>query len=301
MSRGIDLQAYLGRIDEVRRRLEENATGPKIWNATARFLGRMQRRLTRPPRIAIIGEANTGKTSLANLLLGREMLITDIVNNTRAPILIRYAERTTLSAIEVGGIHRSLTHDNLRTLRQGTYVSLEIGLPLPVLQRFEIIDTPGVTVLGEDSNRMAYVCRQADMAIWCTLATQAWRATERELWSRVSERTRHSSLLAVTHADALTPADQARVGERLQREAKPLFADFGMLAPVETRLGTALPDGGSPAAELARAFQGKIDLALEQIEQRRLMGARRAVHRFNERLIGEPDAGMPAGAMRAVS
>jgi hypothetical protein len=300
MSRDNALQAYLTRIGEIQGQMEANATGPKIWSASAKFLGRMKHRLSRPPRIAIVGEANTGKTSVANLLLGQELLITDIVNNTRAPILIRYAERTTLAAIQIGGIRRPLSHDNLKSLRQGAFVSLEIGLPLGALKRFEIIDTPGVTMLGEDSNRLAFVCRQADMAIWCTLATQAWRATERELWNGVGERTRLSSLLAVTHADALTSVEQARVSERLQREAKSMFADIGMLTPITAQSSAGRPDGIAAANDLERAFQGKLDAVLEQIEQRRLMGAKRAVHRFIDRL-GTPIAGLPVGAMRFAS
>ena len=304
MSRGIALQAYMSRIEDVRRQLEENGTGPKIWNATANFLGRVQHRLNRPPRIALVGEANTGKTSLANLLLGQELLITDIVNNTRAPILIRYADGTTVAAIEADGSRRLLSHDTLDTLHHGTHVSLELGLPLAALKKFEIIDTPGVNVLGEDFDRLAFVCRQADMAIWCTLATQAWRASERELWNRVCARTRASSLLAVTHADALTVAEQMRVGERLQREAKPLFADIGMLAPVEKHPTLEARDGVAAADDLAdslaRDFQRKLDKALEQIEERRLMGARRAVQRFTERLDG-PMAGLSMQQMRAAS
>ena len=281
MTNGIALQTYLSRIEDVRKQIECNGAGPSIWDATANFLGRVQHRLTRPPRIAIVGEANTGKTSIANMLLGRELLITDIVNNTRAPILIRHADTTRLFAVDADGTRTSLSHDSVGVLRQDRFTSLELGLPLAALKAFEIIDTPGVTELAEDTDRMSFVCRQADMAIWCTLATQAWRASERELWSLVCERTRSSSLLAVTHADALTATEQTRVGERLQREAGALFSDFGMVTPVDV-----LAEGAAEANALADAFKRKLGLALAQVEHRRLAGARRAVQRFTERLDG---------------
>lgn len=304
MTSGIALQAFLSRLEDVRRQVQDNGEddrpGPKIWDTTASFLARIQQRLARPPRIAIVGEANTGKTSIANMLLGRELLITDIVDNTRAPILIRHADKTRLFAVDVDGTRTELSHDSIGVLRQDRFTSLELGLPLTALKSFEIIDTPGVTELADDTDRMAFVCRQADMAIWCTLATQAWRATEREFWNLVCERTRSSSLLAVTHADALSETERSRVGERLRREAGPLFSDIAMVSPVDV---TPSKETAGPA-DLVVAFQSKLETALALVEHRRLMGARRAVQRFTQRLedrSGVAAAEIDRATMRAAS
>ena len=287
MASRMALQSYVVRIQDIRREIEGNGAGPGIWSATARFLKSVQHRLVRPPRIAIIGESNTGKTSLANRLLGHELLITDIINNTRAPILIRHADVAGLSTIAADGTREPISHDTVGALGAGDFTSLELGLPLPALRRFEIIDTPGVSVLGDNRDRLAFVCRQADLAIWCTLATQAWRASERELWLGAGERLRSSSLLAVTHADALTEFERARVGERLRREAAPLFFDIAMVALAESPSTVAATANGDAAHDpLIAAFRGKIDAALVKVEERRLNGARRAVQRFELRLDG---------------
>ena len=49
-------------------------------------LARMEQVLARPPRVAIIGEVNAGKTSVAELLLGAGILPSSVVANTRVPI-----------------------------------------------------------------------------------------------------------------------------------------------------------------------------------------------------------------------
>ena len=63
-----------------------------------------------------------------------------------------------------------------------------------------------------------------DCAIWCTNGTNAWRETERHLWSQVPQKLRNNSLLAVTHAD-LPPVRDAldRVVARLNKEKGDLF------------------------------------------------------------------------------
>ena len=289
MPRSQALQAYVSRVDEIRRALDRQGGSQGLRQSTVRFLGRIQRRLTRPPRVAIVGEVNTGKTSLANLLIGRDVLNTDVVHNTRAPILIRYADTVSLSAVEPDGTRSDVVGDAANPMTIGHAASLELCLPLPILKRFEIIDTPGVSMFEDNSERMAYVCRQADMAIWCTLATQAWRSSERELWHQVCQRTRSRSLLAVTHADALTLAERARVEDRLQREAGAAFAGLGMVS------GLAAP--GEP--QLAAAFVSKVEAALDAVEQQRLTGARHAVLEFSRRLGGSFEA--PDDGLRAAS
>jgi hypothetical protein len=73
-----------------------------------------------------------------------------------------------------------------------------------------------------------------------------------------------------------------------------------MLAPVSTQAALDAQGGMSAADNLARDFQRKLDKALEQVEERRLMGACRAVQRFTERL-GRPVATLPLEHMRAAS
>ena len=99
----------------------------------------------------------------------------------------------------------------------------------------------------------------------------------------------------MTHADALSQAERERVEERLRREAGPLFSGLAMIAQAPSDATVA----GQDADALAAAFRSKLDGALEQVRQRRLAGARRAVSRFMQRL--ETGATVPLVPFRAAS
>jgi hypothetical protein len=136
------------------------------------------------------------------------------------------------------------------------------------------------------------------MAVWCTLATQAWRATEREMWIQICPRARTSSLLAVTHADALRDSDQERVADRVQREAAEHFAGFGLLSLVDDPVADSSGDTLA-SADRNGAFLTMLEGTLEQVQDRRLLSARRAVGQFLERLERHSDG--PALPLRAAS
>src|SRR5258708_17918093 len=42
-----------------------------------------------------------------------------------------------------------------------------------------------------------------DLAIWCTLSTQAWKESERVAWEQIPARLRSRGLLVATHSDLL--------------------------------------------------------------------------------------------------
>ena len=139
-------------------------------------LARMEAVLARPPRVIILGEVNSGKTSVADLLLGVGLLPSSVVANTRLPVLIRYAEETALHAV-AGDTRWLMTGENLGGPPAGREMTaLEIGLPSERLKEFEILDTPALS--GWDGANT-----DGDIRIWCTVATRAWTESERVYWS----------------------------------------------------------------------------------------------------------------------
>ena len=115
-------------------------------NDTARralqVLEELGQRLRKPLRIAIVGEGNSGKTSLANTLIGEEVLITDLLRNTRASILVRHAETPALFLVDVDGNREAVTDRSLEAVQNGRAYSLELGFPSERLRKVEIMDNP---------------------------------------------------------------------------------------------------------------------------------------------------------------
>ncbi len=79
-------------LRDAREQLEGLHRYDRALAVCAAGLARMEAVLARPPRVVILGEVNSGKTSVADLLLGVGLLPSSVVANTRLPVLIRYAE-----------------------------------------------------------------------------------------------------------------------------------------------------------------------------------------------------------------
>ena len=85
------LRSLVQNLDSAQNILRKAAASHAFLEAPARALGRVARVASRPLRLAILGESNSGKSSLANLLAGEATLPALPVANTMLPTLLRYA------------------------------------------------------------------------------------------------------------------------------------------------------------------------------------------------------------------
>jgi predicted GTPase len=175
---------------------------------------------TSPARVVIAGECNSGKTWLANSLLGSQVLPTSFVTRTELPTVVEYGARPRL-VIERSDRSRLTT--TWEGLEAGAYEGrrLCVRLPSPRLQSLRLIDTPGLGDGDEGmSRRVRSLCRNADLVLWCTSALQAWKASERDFWLSLPARVRDKGVLVLTFGDMLRrDQDGSRVLTRLQAEA----------------------------------------------------------------------------------
>ncbi len=209
-----------------------------------RAFGRMAKAANQPLRIGILGEANSGKSSLANLLAGVSALPTAPVANTRLPTLLKYAPKPSVTAIYESGERIAFpVHQNVaqvvasiqesaaksclptgKSVPPGSVKILEVGLPSDILRSVEILDLPvghrGVPGYGMDA------------AIWTTVAAQAWRESERAQWTKLPQAVRSHGLLAVTFSDLVAGGENnpKRLQARLETSAKPHFRGICFVA-----------------------------------------------------------------------
>ena len=236
---------------------------------------RVQQVMARAPRICVLGEINAGKSSVINLLAGIPVVPTSITPNTRLPIRLYYAIKPVLS-IELADQTRIAVAASSDTVSgRKDAVMLQVGLPVNALKDYDLIDTPGLQS-GEDDNceRAFSACRQAHLAIWCTTATQAWKATEAAAWTRIPARMKANSILAVTFKDVVESSrDQARLWDRIRAQAAPHFSDVVMVSARDGLAARALTDASqreklwhlSGAAELTSA----VDTAVCAVKAKR--------------------------------
>jgi len=179
----------------------------------------------KPLRVAVIGEFNSGKTTLVNALLGAAVLPASFTTHTAYTTVVRFASKPSLRA-EIAKRRRvNIDWHELDGTPAHGICRLHVGMPLDPLRTLRAIDTPGLG-LGDESvdTRTLRYCCTADVVIWCTPAMQAWKASEHRAWLALPKAVRRRGILAVTFMDQLrSPSDAGRLLTRLRADAAPLF------------------------------------------------------------------------------
>jgi hypothetical protein len=100
------------------------------------------------------------------------------------------------------------------------------------------------------------VIRHADIVIWCTHATQAWRQSEAAVWASLPPELHARSLLLLTRMDKiLSDRDRARVIKRVESETRGLFnavLPVSLVRALDAQEGSAAWDDSGAADLLIR-------------------------------------------------
>ena len=177
-------------------------------------------------RIVVVGEFNSGKTTLVNALVGAPVLAPSCIAHTTHLTVVGYAAKPSLTAEAANRKRTPVTWNHLDDdVARDDIRRLHVGAPLQRLKQLSVMDTPGLGFADSESDQRSLLpCRNADAVIWCTPAMQAWKASEERAWLALPQRVRARGILAVTFADAIASrADVERLMERLRAEAGPYF------------------------------------------------------------------------------
>lgn len=180
-----------------------------------------------PARIVVVGEFNSGKTSVVNALVAAPVLPASFISHTPYPTIVTYAAKPALAGEMANRRRIPLAWDSIGTGTAHNIRRLHVGLPMARLRALRVVDTPGLALGDERRDAQTLrACRGADTIIWCTPATQAWKASEQRAWLTLPKHLRERGLLAVTFTDAIAASDVDRVLARLRGEAGPHFRDI---------------------------------------------------------------------------
>jgi len=216
-------------------------------------------RLSSAVGIAFAGEFSAGKSSLANMLAGADILPTGIRHLPLPLVILNYSEEPRTVAGWWGKEHKTFNGVALEAAADTSPDFISVGLNTPALQQVSLFDLPGAGASGiafDDTNTLDLL-KFVDCAIWCTNGTSAWRESERALWAQVPEELMKNSLLAVTHADLQAVVDDMpQLMERLNTDKGVLFREIVPIATPEAV--HALADGPEPDFDRWEASGGQL-------------------------------------------
>jgi hypothetical protein len=277
--------AILAQLMQARRRLEG---GPAAISPAVRALRRIEARLERPLRLALVGEFNSGKSSLANLLARTESLPTAVVSNTRIPTLLCHAPEPRIWAVDERG-RRELLRADQRTLPRAIF-RLDVGLPISRLRAIQILDLPGIADPRFRGPGIDAMVQDVHAVLWCTVSTQAWKESERTAWRNLPPRLRTRGLLVATHADLLHDArDAEKLLQRLRGEVDGLFQDIVLVCTLDAlrligRQGEVL-GAESWKATGAEALETALHRLLQGLRDQRADAGLRITSRIADRAL----------------
>lgn len=186
--------------------------------------------MTRKPRIALMGEFSSGKSTLCNVLLGARPLLEKVTATQLPPVWLSYGTGPAYS-VGLDGQKWALDVADLASVPLEGTEHVRIFMKSDLLRYCDLIDMPGISDPSMSSEVWERMTHLADGVLWCTPANQAWRQSESGVWSTFPEAVRRNALLLVTRFDKIvSESDRGKVLKRVGMETEGLFSDFFPMA-----------------------------------------------------------------------
>lgn len=192
----------------------------------------------RRARVVVLGEFSAGKSTLINLMTGQQSLRTQVTATQMPAVWMSYGEGAPYR-VDLDGKEHPVDPGNPDSISVDDTAYVRAFMKAPALEMCDLIDTPGNSDPNIPSIAWERVAELADVAIWCSPSTQAWRQSELAAWRSVPEQLRARSILLLTRADKLrSDDDRKKVLRRVDREAGDLFTHIHMASLLDLENAT---------------------------------------------------------------
>lgn len=170
-----------------------------------------------------MGEFSSGKSTLANLLIGESPLPVRIIATQLPPVKISYGSGDPYR-VDVDGAHDPFRWDEIDNIDLAATRYLQLFSAEEFLLHCDLLDMPGISDPNMSSDVWRRMIDEADGVIWCSHAVQAWRQSEAAVWADMPDYFHERSLLLLTQIDKVnSPTDRTRILQRVARETDELF------------------------------------------------------------------------------
>jgi Tfp pilus assembly protein PilF/GTPase SAR1 family protein len=176
--------------------------------------------LDQPLLVTVMGEFSSGKSSFVNAFIGAEVAPTGITPTTATINVVRYGRERGGRIVDATGTASELGWDALMAqLKHLTPEAaraidrVEILVPLPQLEKINIVDTPGLNSIQPEHEATARgFIAKADAIIWVFTASQGGKASEQRALRSIRDEGKRV-LGVLNKADQLSPDETREVVE----------------------------------------------------------------------------------------
>ncbi|HWU89364.1 MAG TPA: dynamin family protein, partial [Kofleriaceae bacterium] len=170
--------------------------------------------LDQPLLVTVMGEFSSGKSSFVNAFIGADVAPTGITPTTATINVVRYGRErggrilTADGAVLELGWDAMLAHLRALTPEAARGIDrVEILVPLPQLEKINIVDTPGLNSIQpeHEATARAFIAK-ADAVVWVFTAAQGGKASEKKALRSIRDEGKRV-LGVLNKADQLTDAE----------------------------------------------------------------------------------------------
>lgn len=219
----------------------------------------------RKPVIALMGEFSAGKSTLLNLLLGENVLPTQVTATRMPPVWLRYGNDAPYR-VDRNGMQHPVNMKDPATFPLKDTRFIRVHVQSPMLRNCDLMDTPGISDPNIPTDSWIRAIGYANAVLWCTHAGQAWRESERSAWEALPMRLRRTSLLLITRSDKIVNAvDRDKIDRRMQRETAQLFDGRHFVSLTNAKTARDAGDDAGWQASGAAGFMDSLTRIIEGV------------------------------------
>lgn len=138
------------------------------------------------PKIAVIGEFSSGKSTLINSFLGVDLLPAKHIPTTSYITNILYSKE---EYIQVDGEKLAVSKENIENIKEVKNDKIDIFLNNPILDTFSFIDTPGTNDPSKFSDEIVFsMIGDVDIVLFIFNSAAALKDTEKEFISKLVKK-----------------------------------------------------------------------------------------------------------------
>ena len=219
------------------------------------------------PAIALMGEFSAGKSTLLNLLLDGDHMPTKVTATNLPAVWVTYSDTPFTEGLTHDGVLEAIDVEALGEDVREQYLLLRFGVKAPILERTDFVDTPGISDPKLAKGATLFLAPYLDSVLWLSPANQAWRQSEKAVWTDFPKTLRDTSLIVMTRADKLRrKSDLTKVMKRVTQETKGLFNERVSLNTPLAASSKATPDAKEWESSGGKLFYAALEKILNTAE-----------------------------------
>lgn len=263
-----------GEIAEVAAYIEKLVESRRELGHLVGEVARAAANLDQPLLVTVMGEFSSGKSSFVNAFIGADVAPTGITPTTATINVVRYGRERGGRIVARDGSTTELGWDalmaHMKALTPDAAKAIdrvEILVPLPQLEKINIVDTPGLNSIQPEHEATARAfIGKADAIVWVFTAAQGGKASEKKALRSIRDEGKRV-LGVLNKADQLSLAETTEVTTFIGGELEDLVE---AIVPFSAREALAWKQANRPDAR----SDGNWSALLGNLEERFFQQAR---------------------------